>query len=234
MAKPNTEPFVPDPAMISALAVVKAAEEIVVTVTAKLAAETATRNTQEAHRVELALPAATGGAKEMAAYDAAVALLAKTAERIDFLQSAQGGANDKVATAKEKLHLLGRATVIASQVRVGNARMKAATAVSEAVTALGAAYNKMLDANERNVLCWPNAAVIPAGAFITPKEVSGAIAVEFARVSSPDDPLAGDARPSLPGSASTTFLGNPRELKPFVAEIEAANAWLQRLVETGK
>jgi hypothetical protein len=83
-------------------------------------------------------------------------------------------------------------------------------------------------------LCWPNAAVIPAGTFIAPREVSNAIALQFALVSSPANPLAVDARPPLPGSASTTFLGDPRKLKPFVAEIEASNAWLQRLVAEGK
>jgi hypothetical protein len=234
MTKPNTEPFTPDPAMVAALAAVKAVEDIVASVTAKLANETATLADHEEHRIELALPAATGGAKEMAAYDGAVAVADKTRDRIDFLQSALRGAEQRVLDAKEEMQKLGRATVIASQVRCNNARMKAATAVQEAIGSLGAAYNKLLDANERNLLCWPNVAVIPPSAFVAPKEVSDAIAVEFARVSSPADPLAGDARPPLPGSASTTFLGNPRELKSFVAGIEASNAWLLRLVETGK
>jgi hypothetical protein len=235
MAKPNTnEPFVPDPAMVAALAAVKKAEDVAATMTARLATETANFAVQEAHRIELALPACLEGGKAQTAYDAASAEADKTRARIEGLQGAQRAADQKVVTAKEELQKLGRATVIASQVRCGNARMKAAVAVQEAIGSLGIAYNKLLDANERNLLCWPNVAVIPSGAFITPKETAGLIAIEFARVSSPADPLAGDARPPLPGSASTTFLGNPKELKPFVAEIEASNTWLLRLVKTGK
>lgn len=234
MARPPNEPFVPDPAMVAALAKVKKAEEVAATMTARLATETADLAVQEAHRVELALPAVLEGGKAQTAYDAAAVAVDKIRARIESLTEAQRAAHRNVETAKEELQLLGRATVIASQIRVGKARLRAATDVQEAIGSLGAAYHKLLDQNHRNVLCWPNAKEIPAGAFISPKEIGDLIAIEFARVSSPADPLAGDARPPLPGSASTTFLGNPKELKPFVAEIEASNTWLLRLVKTGK
>lgn len=171
------------------------------------------------------------GAGDDKTYLAAEAKVAAIELAIRKVEEATTVAQAKVIEAEKVLHDAGQAKFVAIAKRKINRRVKASTAVADALAKYADAFRDLLAANDDLVISNPFG-IAPQGCGMFPRELVDMIERELARLHPVDD-LSVHHTPRLPGALANATAGNPAAFKSFTEVMEQHNDFILKRIEKG-
>ena len=164
------------------------------------------------------------------AYDKIARTIADLQTELDIKFLAIAARRKKLTAAKEALYVARSAERVRTAAELGKRRDKLAASVAEHIQGLHKAHAGLHELGREIMETFPELATKHRGCAVAPNEITGALEIELARVSSPGTLPSTNAAPALPGSEQAITGGNPANAEPLTQVIAKANALLVRRV----
>lgn len=166
-------------------------------------------------------------------YDALTSQIAKVKDALDTNLRAIRAAGAKRDAAADALHKAKKSDILKQAHRFNATRARAAAKIAEGIAAMNEGWQLLHITNEK-LASFAGPALYSNGGtgdcIVARQDAYDAVTQELSKVSSPP-PLNPSATPALPG-ARNVLLGDPSKLPSLVEEIEKANNYIMKKLET--